>query len=125
MLDPPSVALPGQGRVDSALIAIARHPHTRDIHQRPAIQLSHERDVVMAEGDDLGGHAREQRVNQHIGGIWLDYEGLDHERVTKIIRGSLAVAHSFKPDDMRAVFVFDAMKQMENFNVLALGLPAI
>jgi len=62
---------------------------------------------------------------RYIGGIWLDYEGLDHDRVTKIIRGSLAVAHNFKPDDMRAVFVFDAMKQMENFNILALGLQML
>jgi putative ABC transport system permease protein len=62
---------------------------------------------------------------QYIGGIWLDYEGLDHDRVTKIIRSSLALAHNFKPDDMRAVFVFDALKQLDSFNILALGLQVL
>jgi len=63
--------------------------------------------------------------NFYLGGIWLDYEGLDHEKVNKTIRDSLAVAHNFKPDDMRAVFVFDAQKQLAQFNIITMGLKIL
>ena len=62
--------------------------------------------------------------NFYLGGIWLDYEGLDHEKVNKTIRDSLAVAHNFKPDDMRAVFVFDAQKQLAQFNIITMDFVA-
>ena len=61
----------------------------------------------------------------YVGGIWLDFEGLDHEKLTKTIRGSLAAAHSFKSDDERAVFVFDAMKQLDQFHIIPLGLKIL
>jgi len=61
----------------------------------------------------------------YLGGVWLDYDGVDHEQVTRTIRGALAVAHNFKPDDRRAVFVFDIMKQLDQFNILAVGLQAL
>ncbi|PYX86332.1 MAG: ABC transporter substrate-binding protein [Acidobacteria bacterium] len=61
----------------------------------------------------------------YLGGIWLDFAGLDHERFTKTIRQSLAVAHSFKPDDQRAVFVFDAQKQLDQFNIISVALKAL
>jgi len=61
----------------------------------------------------------------YVGGIWLDFEGLDHEKLTKTIRGSLAAAHSFKSDDERAVFVFDAMKQLDQFHIITLGLKIL
>jgi putative ABC transport system permease protein len=43
--------------------------------------------------------------NHYLNGIWMDFEGLDHDKLTKTIRESLAVAHQFKPDDRRAVFI--------------------
>ncbi len=61
----------------------------------------------------------------YVGGIWLDFEGLDHEKLTKTIRGSLATAHSFKSDDERAVFVFDAMKRLDQFHIITLGLKIL
>jgi putative ABC transport system permease protein len=63
--------------------------------------------------------------NYHINGIWLDYEGMDHEKVSKTIRQSLALAHNFKPDDQRAIFVFDAQKQLAQFNIITLGLKIL
>jgi len=63
--------------------------------------------------------------NYYIDGIWLDYEGLDHDKVSKTIRDSLAVAHNFKPDDPRAVFVFDAQKQLAQFNIITMGLKIL
>ena len=61
----------------------------------------------------------------YLGGIWLDFAGQDHIRMTRIIRDSLAVAHNFRPDDMRAVFIFDAQKQLEQFNIITLALKVL
>ena len=61
----------------------------------------------------------------YVGGIWLDSEGLDHDRLDKTIRESLAVAHSFKPDDQRAVMVFDAQKQLDQFHTISMGLQIL
>jgi putative ABC transport system permease protein len=61
----------------------------------------------------------------YLGGIWLDSAGLDHTRLTRTIRESLGLAHQFKPDDQRAVFVFDAQKQLSQFGVITLGLKIL
>src|SRR5690349_2721043 len=47
----------------------------------------------------------------YLGGIWLDSQGLDHTKLTNVVRNSLALAHGFRADDQRAVFLFDAQKQ--------------
>jgi putative ABC transport system permease protein len=61
----------------------------------------------------------------YIGGIWLDSRGIDHIKMAKTIRDSLALAHNFKPDDQRAVFIFDAKKQLEQFNIITMGLKIL
>jgi putative ABC transport system permease protein len=63
--------------------------------------------------------------NHYVGGIWLDSQGVDHERLTKTIRDSLAMAHGFKPDDQRAVFIFDAQKQLSQFGIISMGLKIL
>jgi putative ABC transport system permease protein len=63
--------------------------------------------------------------NHYLGGIWLDSQGLDHAKLTETIRGALAIAHNFKPDDQRAVFVFDAQKQLAQFGIITLGLKIL
>jgi len=63
--------------------------------------------------------------NFYLGGIWLDYQGMDHEKMTRTIRESLATAHNFKADDQRAVFVFDAQKQLAQFNIITMGLKIL
>jgi putative ABC transport system permease protein len=62
---------------------------------------------------------------RYLGGIWLDYEGLDHDKVTQTIRDSLALAHNFKPNDLRAIHVFDAQKQLSQFNIISMGLKIL
>jgi putative ABC transport system permease protein len=54
----------------------------------------------------------------YLDGMWLDSLGLDHDKMSKTIRDTLATAHNFKPDDMRAVFVFDAQKQLSQFGIM-------
>jgi putative ABC transport system permease protein len=61
----------------------------------------------------------------YVGGLWLDSFGLDHTKVTKAIRESLADAHGFKSTDERAVNVFDAQKQLEQFGVITIGLKIL
>jgi len=61
----------------------------------------------------------------YVGGIWLDFEGIDHEKLTKTIRESLANAHQFKSTDERAVFIFDAQKQLAQFNIISMGLKVL
>lgn len=63
--------------------------------------------------------------NYYLNGIWMDFEGLDHDKLTKTIRESLAAAHQFKPDDRRAIFIHDSMKQLEQFNIISMGLKVL
>jgi putative ABC transport system permease protein len=61
----------------------------------------------------------------YIGGIWMDSLGLDHDRLTTVIRSALAAGHNFKSDDQRAVFVFDAQKQLSQFGIIILGIKIL
>ncbi len=71
-------------------------------------------------------HSMDTLMNTHyVGGIWLDSLGLDHGKVVKAIRDSLGMAHGFKPDDERALNVFDAQKQLEQFAVITIGLKIL
>jgi putative ABC transport system permease protein len=71
-------------------------------------------------------HSMDTLMSTHyVGGIWLDSLGLNHTKVVKAIRDALAAAHGFKSDDERAVFVFDAQKQLEQFSVITLGLKIL
>ena len=63
--------------------------------------------------------------NHYIQGVWLDSYGLDHNKLAKTVRDSLAVAHNFKSDDHRAVFLFDAQKQLDQFRIITLGLQIL
>lgn len=61
----------------------------------------------------------------YVNGIWMDSFGLDHDHLTNVIRSALAQAHNFKPSDQRAVFVFDAQKQLSQFGVIILGIKIL
>ncbi len=61
----------------------------------------------------------------YLDGMWLDSAGLDHDRMAKTIRETLATAHGFKPDDTRAVFVFDAQKQLSQFGIMTAMLKIL
>ena len=65
------------------------------------------------------------RDNHYLSGMWLDSMGLDHNKMTKSIREALAAQHGFKSNDERAIFVFDAKKQLEQFNIITLALKVL
>ena len=61
----------------------------------------------------------------YLDGIWLDYETEQFDLVDHGVRNTLADAHGFKPDDNRAVFVYDAMKQVKQFGIITMGLKIL
>jgi putative ABC transport system permease protein len=63
--------------------------------------------------------------NHYLRGIWLSSEGLDHEKLAKTLREALGMAHNFKPDDQRALMMFDAQKQLSQFSIIRLGLNVL
>jgi putative ABC transport system permease protein len=63
--------------------------------------------------------------NHYVGGIWLDSIGLDHDKLDKTIRSALGLAHSFKADDERALNIFDAQKQLQQFSIIIIGLKIL
>jgi putative ABC transport system permease protein len=63
--------------------------------------------------------------NYYLDGIWMDSVGLNHDRLDETVRDTLAAAHNFKPDDKRAVFVFDAQKQLSQFGIISLALKVL
>jgi len=63
--------------------------------------------------------------NHYLDGIWLDSIGLDHDKMAKTIRDTLATAHNFKSDDPRAIFVFDAQKQLSQFGIITMALKVL
>jgi putative ABC transport system permease protein len=63
--------------------------------------------------------------NHYLDGIWMDSQGLDHEKLDRTIRETLAAAHGFKSTDQRAVFVFDAQKQLKQFDIISLALKVL
>jgi putative ABC transport system permease protein len=62
---------------------------------------------------------------QYLDGIWIDYESMEYEKIEDNIRQVLAAAHGFNPTDRRAVFVFNAMKQVNTFEIITLGLQVL
>ncbi len=63
--------------------------------------------------------------NHYLDGIWLDSAGLNHDKMEKTIRDTIATAHNFKPDDHRALFVFDAQKQLSQFGIISMALKVL
>jgi len=61
----------------------------------------------------------------YLDGIWLDYEGNQYEMVERQVREVLATQYNFKPDDKRAVFVFNMMKQLKQFNIVITALQIL
>ncbi|HKD02528.1 MAG TPA: ABC transporter permease [Terriglobales bacterium] len=60
----------------------------------------------------------------YLDGIVLDYEG-DHAKVVKGVRDSLAFHHNFNPKDDRAVFIFDAVKDLADLQAITIGIKIL
>jgi putative ABC transport system permease protein len=62
---------------------------------------------------------------QFITGIFMDYEGQDHQQLARVVRSVLAGHHNFRPDDHRAVFIADFKQDYDEFAVVTAALKVL
>ena len=62
---------------------------------------------------------------QYLDSIWFNYETTAYEGLERIVRRVLAIEHRFNPADRRAVFVFNLMEQVRQFELITLGLTIL
>jgi putative ABC transport system permease protein len=62
---------------------------------------------------------------KYIDGMWMDYDTFAFEGVEEAVRGGLAQLHGYNVKDRRAVFLFNAMKQVTQFQIITLGLKVL
>lgn len=65
------------------------------------------------------------RDTRYLDGIWLDYEGLEYDKVEGDIRSVLGTTHGFNPKDPRAVFIWNTMKNLDNWKIITLALQVL
>jgi putative ABC transport system permease protein len=65
------------------------------------------------------------RDTRYLDGIWLDYEGVNYDKVEGDIRSILGVTHGFNPKDPRAVFIWNTMKNLNNWRIITLALQVL
>ena len=65
------------------------------------------------------------RDTRYLDGIWLDYDGLEYEKVEGNIRGVLGASHGFNGKDPRAVFVWNTMKNLNNWQIITMALQVL
>jgi len=62
---------------------------------------------------------------QYITGMFMDYDGGDHQQISRVVRGVLAGHHNFRPDDRRAVFVADFKQDFDEFSIVTTALKIL
>jgi putative ABC transport system permease protein len=60
----------------------------------------------------------------YLDGIMMDYEG-HHSKVVEAVRNSMAFHHNFTPKDDRAIYVFDAVKDLADLNIITVGIKVL
>ena len=65
------------------------------------------------------------RDTRYLDGIWLDYEGLEYDKVEGDIRSVLGTSHGFNGKDPRAVFVWNTMKNLNNWQIITMALQVL
>jgi putative ABC transport system permease protein len=62
---------------------------------------------------------------KYISGLFMDYEGENHEQLARVVRAVLAGHHNFRPDDKRAVFIADFKQDFDEFTVVTTALKIL
>ena len=62
---------------------------------------------------------------RYISGMFMDYEGENHQQLTRVVRSVLAGHHNFRPDDRRAVFMADFKQDFDEFQVVTTALKIL
>jgi putative ABC transport system permease protein len=61
----------------------------------------------------------------YLDGMWVGYESMEYEKIEDNIRKVLAGVHGFNPKDPRAVFIWNAMKQVNNWQIITVALQVL
>ncbi len=67
----------------------------------------------------------ELKDTHYLSSIWFNYEVNEFERLEQGARATLAQIHKFDPKDRRAVFVFNLMDQVHQFEIISIGLKIL
>ena len=62
---------------------------------------------------------------KYISGIFMDYEGENHQQLSRVVRSVLAGHHNFRSDDRRAVFIADFKQDFDEFTVVTTALKIL
>src|SRR5260370_16002789 len=57
--------------------------------------------------------------------VWFNYETNDYERLEQPGRYTMAAQHKFNPADRRALYVFNLMEQVHQFEIITIGLKIL
>jgi putative ABC transport system permease protein len=61
----------------------------------------------------------------YLDSIWFNYETPAYEDLERSARSVMAIAHKFNPADRRAMFVFNLMEQVHQFELITIGLKIL
>ena len=61
----------------------------------------------------------------YLDSAWFNYETNDYQRIEQSVRYIMATQHRFNPADRRALFVFNLMEQVHQFEIITLGLKIL
>jgi putative ABC transport system permease protein len=62
---------------------------------------------------------------QYISGMFMDYEGENHQQIARVVRSVLAGHHNFRSDDRRAVFIADFKQDFDDFTIVSTALKVL
>jgi putative ABC transport system permease protein len=87
----------------------------------------------MQEGDDdinkivyiPFSAAGDLKDTKYLDGIWVGYESTEFLKIEENIRSALAAVHGFNPKDQRAVFIWNAMKNVNNWTIITVALQVL
>lgn len=61
----------------------------------------------------------------YLDAVWFNYETNDYQRIEQSVRYIMAAQHKFNPSDRRALFVFNLMEQVHQFEIITVGLKIL
>src|SRR6266403_65103 len=61
----------------------------------------------------------------YLDSVWYNYETNDYERIEQSVRYIMGAQHKFNPADRRALFVFNLMEQVHQFEIITIGLKIL
>jgi putative ABC transport system permease protein len=67
----------------------------------------------------------ELKNTHYLDSIWFNYQTPEYESLEQTVRAILATQHKFSQTDRQAMFVFNLMTQVHQFEIITLGLKVL